>query len=444
MTLTLNAGIDKGALEAETALIGAVLLDSTVLDDVCDAVDANDFSSESHRLLWKGIMHLYNNDNPVDLVTVSEMLMKYKRFDDVGGMNYLTKLVNSVPTTANASYYASVVREKGLKRRGVEVAEQIKRLSLEGTFENESQYYAEVERLIESIRPQGGNGMKSLAEFRDDYFEYLNTQDDMILTGFSKFDEWMGGLGRGWLYILAGRPSVGKTAKMLQMAYGIAKQNVGQVLIWSQEMSREQLITRMLSSLTALNPNYIRRKKFDDITKKKIEKAYAEELMNLPISVDDASGVSIDEVRAVARRAKRRHGKIGAIIVDYLTIMDPQQVKGETRSQAIGRITRKAKQIAREIDCPFIMLAQMNREGANDKPKLNHLRDSGEIEQDADVVEFLWHDEQLQEEQRIPITAGKLVTSIIAKGRDVGVAEFHYLFKGWMQRFVEYEVKGDE
>ena len=439
LSLTITSGLleNRNVLEAETAVLGSVLLDNNVMDDIVTILEARDFATESHRLLWKGMVHLYQNGKPVDLVTVSEMLMKYKRLDDIGGMDYLTKLVNSVPSTSSAVYYAETIRSKAIKRRGAEIGERIQRISLEKEYESDEDYFAEIERLIESIRPQNRSGMKSLPEARDEYFRYLDAEDDLIMTGFKQFDEWMGGIGRGWLYILAGRPSVGKTAKMLQMAQGIAKQGAGEVLIWSQEMSRTQLITRMLSPMTSVNANVIRRKKLDQFTRKKIEKAY-DELSKLPIHVEDASNVNIDEVRAVARQSKRKYGKLAAIIVDYLTIMNIPQGRGETRSQAVGRVTRKAKNIARELDCPFIMLAQLSREGANEKPKLHHLRDSGEIEQDADVVEFLWHDEKEQQEAGVPLTNGKLVTSIIAKGRDVGVAEFRYIFKHWIQKFEEY------
>jgi replicative DNA helicase len=226
---------------------------------------------------------------------------------------------------------------------------------------------------------------------------------------------------------------------MLQMSVGIAKQQAGDVLIWSQEMNRNQLISRMVATESGVSANLIRKKKLDQASLVKIEAAY-DRLNDLPLHVQDSSGVNIEEVRATARQMKRRSGKISAIIVDYLTIMDIPHQKGETRSQAVGKVTRKAKQIAREMDCPFIMLAQMSREGIKvGRPKLEHLRDSGEIEQDADVVEFLWHHEDIQKESGIPISQGKVVESIIAKGRDVGTNEFQYVFKGWRQIYDELE-----
>src|SRR5690606_24785028 len=219
------------------------------------------------------------------------------------------------------------------------------------------------------------------SQTRKEYFEYLEQKDDFIYTGFKAFDEWMGGIGRGWLYILAGRPSVGKTAKALQMAVGIAQQGAGEVLIWSQEMKRNQLLNRMLSPLSSVNSNRIRRKLIEPWERDKINVAY-DTLESLPLHIEDAKNVTIEEVRATARKVKRKHGKLAAIMVDYLTIMKIVQQKGETRSQAVGHVTRTAKQIALELDCPFIMLAQLSRDG-KDEPKLEHLRDSGEIEQDA-------------------------------------------------------------
>lgn len=416
-------------IEAEQAVIGAVFLKNEVMDEISDMLQPRDFTTEAHELIWKAMRYQYERNRPNDIVTVVDMLQKYGRLEEIGGVSYLAKLANFSPTAANAKHYAEIVASRALRRRANEIGIQIANMSMDSEIEDDETLCQEIERITESLRPNVSADMKSLAEVRDDYFNFLSVKDDFINSGFPNFDEWMGGIGRGWLYILAGRPSVGKTAKCLQMMRGIAEQNAGHVLMWSQEMKRNQLINRMMAPATGISGNRIRRKEFDQFELDRLHKAY-DHLEKLPLHIEDAKNVTIDEVRATARQFKRKYGKLGAIFVDYLTIMKIVQKKGETRSQAVGYVTRTAKQIALELDCPFIMLAQLSREG-KDEPKLEHLRDSGEIEQDADVVEFLWHNPDDTHKD------GKVIQSIIAKGRDVGVNQFRYLFKGWIQKYEE-------
>lgn len=426
--MTLNLDMLQ-TIESEQAVLGAVFLKNEVMDEISDMLHPRDFTTETHELIWKAMKYQYERNRPNDLVTIVDMLQKYGRLEEIGGVSYLAKLANSSPTAAHAKHYAEIVASRSLRRRANEIGMQIAQMSMDSEIEDDETFCQEIERVIESLRPNVSADMKSMAEVRDDYFAFLAQKDDFINTGFSNFDEWMGGIGRGWLYILAGRPSVGKTAKCLQMMRGIAEQDAGHVLMWSQEMKRNQLINRMMAPATGISGNRIRRKEFDQFELDRMHAAY-DHLEKLPLHIEDAKNVTIDEVRATARQFKRKYGKLGAIFVDYLTIMKIVQKKGETRSQAVGYVTRTAKQIALELDCPFIMLAQLSREG-KDEPKLEHLRDSGEIEQDADVVEFLWHNTEDTHRE------GKVIQSIIAKGRDVGVNQFRYLFKGWVQKYEE-------
>lgn len=426
--MTLNMDMLQ-TIESENAVIGAVFLKNEVLDDIADMLEPRDFTVTANELIWKAMKYQYTRNRPNDLVTITAMLQQYGRLDEIGGVTYLAQLANSSPTAANARYYAETVRSRAARRRANEAGIQIAQLAVETEHDDDESFFQELERIALSVRPNVSGEMKSLAEARTEYFHFLSQKDDFINSGFPNFDEWMGGIGRGWLYILAGRPSVGKTAKCLQMMRGIAEQDAGHVLMWSQEMKRNQLLNRMMAPATGISGNRIRRKEFDQFELDRIHKAY-DHLEKLPLHIEDAKNVTIDEVRATARQFKRKYGKLGAIFVDYLTIMRIPQKKGETRSQAVGYVTRTAKQIALELDCPFIMLAQLSRDG-KDEPKLEHLRDSGEIEQDADVVEFLWHNPEDTHKE------GKVIQSIIAKGRDVGVNQFRYLFKGWIQKYEE-------
>lgn len=414
--------------EAETQVLGSVIQDSKIMDKIGMMLESHDFEYDTHQIIWHSMKWKWENDEPIDLISLTETLGK--TLDSVGGVGYLSDMMLSVPSVEAAPRYAKKIKKKAIRKRTKQAGETIIRLSEES--EDDQQMFSMIEKIISTIQPGTGPNMKSVQEVRKDYFEYLDTADDFILTGFKRFDEWMGGLGRGWLYILAGRPSAGKTAKALQMAAGIAKSGAGDVLLWSQEMTRNQVLSRMLSTISQVNGNRIRRKVLQSEEKTKLNKAY-DELEKLPLHIDDASGITIEEIRTVARQMKRKKKKIGAIIVDYLGIMKIRHQQGETRAQAIGYVTRTAKEIAKEIGCPFILLAQMNREGAKqEEPDLSNLKESGDIEQDADIVEFVY-----EADEKNP--NGKVVIGKIAKGRDVGVNKFKYLFKGWIQKYEEFE-----
>lgn len=426
MSLNISA---QQVHEAEMAVLGSVMIRKSAIDEIAHLLEPRDFSSDAHELIWKGILFLYKKNAIIDFITISTFLNSIKKLEEAGGMDYLSKLTDLVPSSHNVAVYAKIVQSRSYRKRAYEAGNLLVKLALEDDGYSDVDFFDSIEKPVLAIRPNTSGDMKHLSETREDYFAYLAQKDDFIYSGFKSFDEWMGGYGRGWLIIKAGRPSVGKTAKALQEAISIARQNVGEVLIWSQEMKRNQLLNRMLPSVTGVNGTRIRKKMIEQHEIEKLHKGY-DDLEKLPLHIEDAKNVTIDEIRATARQMKRKHGRLGAIIVDYLTIMRIVQQKGETRSQAVGYVTRTAKQIALEMDCPFIMLAQLSRDG-KDEPKLEHLRDSGEIEQDADVVEFLWHNpEEIHKD-------GKVIQCIIAKGRDIGVNQFKYLFKGWIQTYEE-------
>jgi len=424
-------------IAAEQSVLGAIFLDNNALDRIT-FLEARDFAVDRHQKLYQVMRYLLDQRVPIDFITVTEEYLKFGRYADMGDATYITQLASSCPTAANIEYYAKIVRSKALRRRGAEVGLKITEMSRE-EFDSDDEYFNAIESIVDQLRPTAKGKMQSLEENREDYFTHLRTPAEFILTGFKQFDEWAKGIWRGWLYVLAGRPSAGKTAKLLQMLYGAARQyrdgksqlDAGVVLLWSQEMGKFQIYDRWISMTTGVNYNRIKSKNLDVDELAKIAARY-ETLEKYPLYVQDSAGVTIEEIRSTARQFKRTHGKIAAIAVDYLQIMRIPKKKGETRAEAIGRVTTTAKMIAREMDCPFILLSQMSRESEQKKkPQLSDLKESGSIEQDADVVEFLWHDEDDTD------PGGKVVQSFIAKGRDIGVNEFRLLFKGWMQRFEE-------
>ena len=416
-------------LQAEQSVLGAVFLDAAVLDEIT-FLEERDFFVPRHQEIYKVFRYLENKGSPVDIVTVTDACQKFGGVENIGGVSYLSEIAGSCPSTSNIDYYARIVRSKAIERRTRNMGEIISGLSRDD-YESDEEYFSNIESLVQEMRPQNVSKMKSFSETKESYFLHLDTPADYIKTEFAQFDSWARGLWRGWLFVSAGRPSVGKTAKMLQRLYGIAKQHKGVVLIFSQEMGENELKDRLMSSITGIHYGKIKGKNLNEDEKGRLELAY-EGFEYLPIFIQDSPGVSIDDVRATARQFKRKYGQIAAIAVDYLQIMKIPQKKGETRSQAIGNVTGQAKQIAREMDCCFYMLSQMSRDFEKAlKPQLSHLKESGSIEQDADVVEFLWHD------PNDAAMGGKVIQQTIAKGRDIGLNEFRLLFQGWKQHFTE-------
>lgn len=425
--MTQMNSIGTAELTAEQSVLGSVFLDPNVLDDV-HFLEDRDFLDNRHQQIFRVMKWLDQRNKPVDLTTVTELYVQHNRASEVDVV-YMTDMAKGVPTTANVKHYANIVRSKAIRRRGAEIGREITELSRED-FDSDEEYFTAVESLISGMRPDEQGRMKNLSETRSDYFHHLLSKEiEYVETGFPMFDGWAHGLWRGWLFVSAGRPSVGKTALLLQRIMGVAES--GPVLIWSQEMDENQLKDRMISNVTGIPYNRIKNKELSPKQYAVVEEAY-NRLEKLPIYIQDSSGVTIEEVRSTARRFKRRYGELAMVAVDYLQIMNIPQVRGESRAQAIGNVTTAAKQIARDMRCCFMMLSQMNRDSDNaKKPQLSHLKESSSIEQDADVVEFLWHNDSDQHQQ------GKVIQQFIAKGRDIGINEFRLLFRGWKQNFEE-------
>ena len=413
----------------EQSVLGAILLDAAVLDEII-FLEIRDFSITRHQQIYKVMRYLEKRGDPVDPVTIADAFNKFGQIENIGGITYLMDLMGSCPTTANVQYYARIIRSKAFERRIKNTADIISGMSRDD-YETDEDFFSDIESLVTEMRPQDIAKMKDFKEMRQDYFKHLKTPAQYIPTGFKQFDEWAKGLWRKWLFISAGRPSVGKTAMLLQRLQGAAISNKGAVLLFSQEMSREQLIDRWISAATGISYQKIKNKNLSREDIDKIAVAY-EAFEDLPLFVQDSAGVTIEEVKATAKQIKKKYGRIAVIAVDYLQIMKIPQKKGESRAQAIGNVTGEAKRIAMDLDCCFIMLSQMSRDFEKAlKPQLSHLKESGSIEQDADVVEFLWHDPNDE------VSGGKVIQQTIAKGRDTGLQDFRLLFQGYKQYFLE-------
>ena len=238
-------------ISTEQSVLGAILMDSSVLDEIT-FLEVRDFSVQRHQQIYKVMRFLEKNNSPVDIMTVTDTYVRFGRIEEMGGVTYLTNLVESCPTTANAEFYARSVRSKALERRTKNMGEIIKGLS-RSDYDSDEDYFSSIETLVSEMRPQDNVKMRSFSESKADYFEHLSKRADYIKTGFKFFDTWAKGLWRGWLFVSAGRPSVGKTAMMLQRLYGVAKQHKGVVLIFTQEMGEDELKDRMMAAVTGIS-----------------------------------------------------------------------------------------------------------------------------------------------------------------------------------------------
>jgi replicative DNA helicase len=432
-------------IESERCLIGSVLIDNSVIDEINLIIEPRDFIEPVHEMIWTAIDYMNQNDKIINVVTLTEMLIRFDRLGEItGGFDYISRIISHVTSIADARYHAQLVKKFSLRRRAINIADSIKNL-VDKNYEDEEEFYREVESLTDSIRTRTSDTISSFETTRSEYEMYLEEKTDYISTGFSKFDKWTKGLGRGWLYVLAARPSVGKTAKMLAMARNIALNKKGAVIVFSNEMKTNELINRIISSMTAIPLSRIRSHRFKDGERlqeselNKIKNAL-DELQGTRMYFQDRGHYSIDEVRTICRSIKRECGEIDSIFVDYLGLMNIPHHAGQTYSQAVGKVSNKAKSIAVELNSPFILLSQLNREvekRADKKPLLSDLRESGNIEQDADVVEFLWTDEKEEKKGEESHPHDRVINSTIAKGRDIGVHNFKYIFSGWNQSFKE-------
>lgn len=419
------------SIQAERGIISVVLQGGKVLDELAGHLHPEDFQEIAFRHIYEAALSLYSKNEPVDIITVSAKLQQAKVLEEIGGVTNLSRIAKAEFTGGYTNHYVKIIKRQSIRVKGLMLAGDIQAITTEDDFETPEEYLQLLDTMFTQMRPELKGAMKSFSDTEESFMESLLTKETLIKTGFENFDTWSGGIGRGWLYILAGRPSIGKTARAMQMATNMARQDAGDVLVYSLEMTSNQLKERIMSTITGINYAKIRQKDLSEFEFNLIKKAHT--MFNqYPMMIDDSSGVTFDQVRATARQIHRQKGRVGAIFVDYLTRMNIKQQKGETWSRAVGEVAKRFKWLAQELDCPVILLAQLSREGAEGAPQLHHLRDSGEIEQEADTVEFLWQDPDETSRD------GVIVQSTIAKGRHTGTKAFKYLFKGWVQKYEDY------
>jgi len=434
--------IPPHSIEAEQAVLGGLMLDNRAWEQIADRISEEDFYRKEHRLILRAIAQLEANDSPFDVVTLSEQLEKTHELEAAGGLAYLGRLAKETPSAANIRAYADIVRERSVLRQLIEIGTDIAGSAYNPEGRESKQLLDEAERRVYSIAEQGiksGKGfmdIKRLLSATVEKIDMLFEQEGSITgvpTGFTEFDNMTTGLQKGDLVIVAGRPSMGKTTFSMNIAENAAiAQNVP-VAIFSMEMPGEQLTMRMISSLGRINQQRLRTGDLQDEDWPRITSAVSL-LSEKKIFIDDSAALSPSEVRARARRLKREHG-LGLIVVDYLQLM--QCGGGENRATEISEISRSLKALAKELEVPVIALSQLNRslEQRTDKrPVMSDLRESGAIEQDADLIVFIYRDEVYNSESPDKGTA----EIIIGKQRNGPIGKTRVTFLGEYTKFENY------
>ncbi len=434
-------------LMAEEALLGGVMLENEALTQVTDYVKEVDFYRPGNREIFSSILTLAKNQEPIDLVTVADHLKQRKKLDAVGGSGYLSSLVDNVHTAANLTSYARIVKNKSLLRSLISTSTDIIEQSY-GEIEDVDLLVDQAERsILEVARNRGQSEITPINEIVKRSFAAIdaayrsNSTITGVSTGFSKIDNLTSGFQRSDLIIIAGRPSMGKTSFALNIAQNSAANPDGgsKVAFFSLEMSKEQLVTRLLCSQSEINAQTLRGGLLKDEDWPRLSAAAAV-VSELPIYIDDTSAISVMEMRAKARRLKNDKG-LDLVFVDYLQLM---RGDGESREREISEISRSLKAMAKELDVPVVALSQLNRsvESRPDKrPQLSDLRESGAIEQDADVIMFVYRDEVYNKDN--PENAG-LAEILIRKQRNgpTGVAEMRFF--GEFTQFRDIDRRYDE
>ena len=443
----MEGRVPPHSAEAEKSVLGAAMLSKDALFDVMEVVKPADFYDENHKEIFQAMIDLNRKNAPVDALTVAEELKKRNSLEMVGGRAYIASLSSMTPTTSNAMEYGRIVAEKASVRRLIETADDIVTKGYDGTMDaNQMLDYAESGIFEISQARQKGQ----YSHIRDVLVENLAIIDRAeqmdggltgITTGFSKLDEMTSGMQKSDLIILAARPAMGKSAFVLNIATNAALKAKVPVAIFSLEMSKEQMVNRILCSEAMVDSNKVRTGKLDDDDWVKLAEAIGP-LSEAEIYIDDTPGISVMEIRAKCRKLKLEKN-IGLVIIDYLQLVQGSNKRNGSREQEISEISRSLKILAKEIGVPVIALSQLSRaveQRPDHKPMLSDLRESGAIEQDADLVMFLYRDDYYNPESE----KKDIAEVIIAKHRGGSLGTAELLWLGSYTKFVNLERRFDD
>ncbi|MFL2721289.1 MAG: replicative DNA helicase [Gammaproteobacteria bacterium] len=445
-TVNLNAQVR----EAERAVLGGLMLETERFDTVIQVINENDFQGKDHQIIFQSMSELIEDNKPLDPITVSEQLDNKNSLNKVGGKNYLIELATSTPTAANLEAYAEIIRQRSISRKLMQANSEIGELINNPQGLDGESLLDEAERRIFALNDEASKSDSSLSSMKDliprtiDRLHELSNKRDGLIgssTGFKDIDKKLQGLQKGDLVVVAGRPSMGKTSFAMNIAENVLldEESKGAVLIFSLEMPGESLTTRMLSGMSKLDQQNVRSGMLKDQELRELL-SEGEKLKNMPLWIDDSSILSPMELRAKARRLKRQEGELSLIVVDYLQLMQlPLSV--ENRVNQISEISRSLKSLAKELDVPVIALSQLNRaveQRPNKRPIMADLRDSGAIEQDADVILFIYRDEVYNEDSE----QGNKAEIIIGKQRNGPIGTVNLTFLKEYTRFENFSNDG--
>ncbi|RVU85441.1 replicative DNA helicase [Leucothrix sargassi] len=427
------------SIEAEQSVLGGLMLDNRAWDTVADKVSEEDFYRQDHRLIFRSIVELAENGQPLDWITLSEWLKQRSELENAGGSTYLGTLAKDTPSAANILAYANIVREKSVLRQLISVGTDIADLAYNGGDQDSRALLDEAEKRVFQIAEQGSKSetfvpIKELLKASLDKIQYLAETEGSITgtaTGYNELDEKTSGLNEGDLIIVAGRPAMGKTTFSMNIAEHVALSEKP-VVIFSMEMPAEQLILRMFASNGRVPLSDIRTGKIREEDWPRVAMS-VKAFSKTKLFIDDMGGQTPTDIRAKTRRLAREHGQIGLIVIDYLQLMQTAG-KSENRTNEVSEISRSLKSLAKELKCPIIALSQLNRslEQRSDKrPIMSDLRESGAIEQDADIIMFIYRDEVYDENS--PDKGQAEV--IIGKQRNGPIGTVRLTFQGKYTRF---------
>lgn len=428
--------------EAEQSVIGAIFLDPQALITASEILIPEDFYRIAHQKIFQTMLDLSDQGNAIDVVTVTEELSVKKELEDVGGLSYLTELANAVPTAANVSYYAKIVEEKSILRRLIRTATKIVEESYTREDEVEDLLSEAEKKVMEVANRKNSGDFKHvkdvLVQTYDNIEQLQNRKGDVtgIPTGFNDLDRMTAGFQRNDLIIVAARPSVGKTAFALNIAQNVAVKARENVAIFSLEMGAEQLVMRMLCAEGNIDAQALRTGALTAEDWSKLTIAMGT-LSNSGIYIDDTPGLRVSEIRAKCRRLAQEKG-LGMIVIDYLQLIQGSAKRGENRQQEVSEISRSLKALARELKVPVIALSQLSRgvEQRQDKrPMMSDIRESGSIEQDADIVAFLYRDDYYDKESENK----NMIEIIIAKQRNGPTGTVTLAFKKEFNKFLNVD-----
>lgn len=437
------------SIEAEQSLIGGLLLDNMAWDKIADVVGEPDFYRDDHRRIFRHIARLIEVGRPADVVTVFESLDKSNESESAGGLSYLGEIANNTPSAANIKRYAEIVRERSILRSLVTVGDEIASSALNPAGKDAKQILDEAEAKVFEIAEQGARqgsgfvGIQPLLARVVERIQELCERDGSDVTGmptgYTDLDQKTSGMQPGDMIIVAGRPSMGKTAFALNIAEHVAVEMGQPVAIFSMEMPGTQLAVRFLSSIGRLDQHRVRTGRLNDDEWQRLTEALGK-LHEAPIHIDETPALNSTELRARARRLFRQYGKLGLIVIDYLQLMSAVR-DTENRATELSEISRSVKALAKELNVPILALSQLSRnveQRPNKRPVMSDLRESGAIEQDADLIQFIYRDEVYNADSPDKGTA----EIIIAKQRNGPIGAVRLTFLGEYTKFENFAAPG--